>query len=95
MGAKRFETALADVSKVFTSPAEILQAADLTEQQKIALLRQWDTDLRLKMVASEENMPGTDSDRTAELLQSVAESLARLGVQKKEEERAPNKSGGA
>jgi hypothetical protein len=95
MSEKLFEKALADVSKVFRSPLEIVEAADLTEQQKIALLKQWDTDLRLKMVASEENMAGTGSDRTAELLQSVQQSLTRLGVKKKEEEGAPNKTGGA
>jgi hypothetical protein len=95
MSQKRFEKALADVSRVFQSPAEIVEAADLTAQQKVALLKQWDTDLRLKMVASEENMAETGSDQTAELLQSVEESLTRLGVEKKEGDRAPNKTGGA
>ena len=95
MSAKRFEKALADVSSVFRDPRAIVEAADLTEKQKIALLTQWDMDLRLKMVATEENMAGSGSDRTAELLQLVAQALGRLGVKKKEEERAPNKSGGA
>jgi len=95
MSAKRFEQALADVSRVFSDPQEIVEAADLSEQQKIALLSQWDTDLRLNMVATEENMAGSGSDRTAELLQLVEQALGRLGVTKKEEKRAPNKSGGA
>jgi hypothetical protein len=95
MSAKRFEKALADVSRVFRDPQEIVEAADLSRQQKIALLSQWDTDLRLNMVATEENMAGAGSDRTAELLQLVEQALGRLGVKKKEEEGAPNKSGGA
>jgi len=95
MSAKRFEKALADVSGVFRNPQEILDAKDLSEQQKVALLTQWDMDLRLKMVATEENMAGPGSDRTAELLQLVGQALGQLGAKKKEEERAPNKSGGA
>ncbi len=96
MSEKRFEKALAaDVSKIFREPADILRAGDLTNEQKIALLRQWDADLRLQMVASEENMTGTAPGRTAELLQAVRQALARLGVEGKEEAQAPNKSGGA
>src|SRR5579885_678065 len=96
MSEERFEKALAaDVSKIFREPADILRAGDLTNEQKIALLRQWDADLRLQRVASEENMTGTAPGRTAELLQAVRQALARLGVEGKEEAQAPNKSGGA
>ena len=52
MPQTRFDEALTDVSKIFRRPEDILQAADLSEAQKITLLRQWDTDLRLLMVAS-------------------------------------------
>jgi hypothetical protein len=91
----RFDEALTDVSKVFKRPEDILGAADLSEAQKIALLKQWDTDLRLLMVASEENMTGTAAHgRTAELLQSVHKAMTRLGHGLTEENRSPSKAGG-
>ena len=81
MPQTRFDEALTDVSKVFGRPEDILSAADLTEAQKVALLKQWDTDLRLLMVASEENMTGAAAAgrTTAELLQSVHKVMTRLG----------------
>src|SRR6266481_2982213 len=96
MPQTRFDEALTDVSKVFGRPEDILSAADLTEAQKVALLKQWDTDLRLLMVASEENMTGTAAPgrTTAELLQSVHKVMNRLGHGPMEEKSSPNKTGG-
>src|SRR5262249_29420521 len=74
---------------------DILQAADLSEAQKIALLRQWDTDLRLLMVASEENMTASAAPgRTGELLQSVHKAMMRLGCEPDLDKQAPDKTGG-
>ena len=95
MAKGRFEQALGDVSKVFPNPRAVAEATDLTTPQKIDLLKQWETDLRLLMVASEENMPGTAPGRTAELLSTVLKSLSKLGVSGEESRQAPNKSGGA
>ena len=96
MPQTRFDKALTDVSKVFGRPEDILSATDLTEAQKVALLKQWDTDLRLLMVASEENMTGTAAPgrTTAELLQSVHKVMTRLGHGPTEENRSPSKAGG-
>ena len=96
MPQTRFDEALTDVSKVFGRPEDILSVADLTEAQKVALLKQWDTDLRLLMVASEENMTGTAAPgrTTAELLQSVHKVMTRLGHPPAEENRSPSKAGG-
>jgi hypothetical protein len=76
----RFQEALRDVSQVFDDPHSILAADDLTREQKIALLEQWETDLRLLLVATEENMPGTGSGRSAELLTRVRKAMQSLGV---------------
>lgn len=95
MTTSRFDRALGDVSKVFASPQAIREAADLTSQQKIALLKQWETDLRLLLVASEENMIGNTPGRTAEQLRAVLKTLLRLGVSDSEAQQAPNKSGGS
>ncbi len=95
MTESRFERALGDVSKIFESPKAIAEATDLTGQQKISLLKQWETDLRLLLVASEENMMGDTPGRTAELLRAVLKALLLLGVPESEARQAPNKSGGA
>ena len=94
MTGSRFKQALADVSKTFRTPQAILEAADLSRQQKIDLLKQWETDLRLLMVASEENMTGNVPGRTAELLRQVLQSLDVLGARPGEEQKAPTKAGG-
>ena len=88
----RFEQARQDVSRIFASPVELCDAPDLSTDEKVYLLKQWETDLRLLLVASEENMPGTHPGRTAELLQIVLQKLEDLGVPK--EESAANKAGG-
>jgi len=92
MAGSRFEQAKQDVGRVFTSPVELYNARDLSKEEKVYLLKQWETDLRLLLVASEENMPGTQPGRTAELLQSVLQKQEDLGVPK--EDTAANKAGG-
>ena len=94
MAKTRFHQALGDVSSVFSTPQAILQAPDLTRQQKVERLKQWETDLRLLMVASEENMTGDAPGRTAELLRQVLDCLDELGVLEGQTGAAPNKSGG-
>jgi len=94
MAKSRFKEALGDVSRVFKTPRAVLEAADLDRQQKVELLRQWDTDLRLLMVASEENMTGNAPGRTAELLREVLRCLSALGAGEDQAQSAPTKSGG-
>lgn len=93
MTSSRFERAQQDVSKIFATPAELCAASDLSSEQKVILLKQWGTDLRLLMVASDENMTGTSPGRTAELLQQVQLKLDEFGAPK-DETAAANKAGG-
>ena len=95
MARSRFEQALGNVSKVFKDPQLIVDAEDLTRQQKIDQFKQWETVLRLLMVASEENMASDTPGRTAELLSGILKSLLRMGASDDEARQAPNKSGGA
>ena len=54
-----FDKALQDPGLTFKRPTEILQSKDLSREQKIKLLRQWEYDVREIQVAEEENMgPG-------------------------------------
>ena len=98
MNNARFEDALHDVAKVFADPKEILGTEDLTHQQKVKLLRQWEFDLRENLVASEENMTAENmpEGQSAELLRGVRKALISIGaVDHKDESAAPTKSGGA
>lgn len=58
-------------------PSEIASSAELTVSQKVAMLRDWDTQLRLMMVADEENMLGPVPRVT---LGEVDAALAKLGL---------------
>lgn len=95
MRANHFSKVVLDgVSRQFERPGDIVASADLSAEQKVRLLREWEFDLRELQVASEENM--TDdaaSGMTAELLQECRRGLARLGA--KDDRRAPTKQGGA
>jgi hypothetical protein len=61
------------------TPAELLLREDLGRDEKIALLRQWELDLREAMVAEEENM-GSDEAGTVSL-DEVLEALRSLGAE--------------
>jgi hypothetical protein len=98
MNNARFEDALADVGKCFTSPTEIEGSENLSHQQKVKLLRQWEFDLRENLVASEENMTAETLPEgySAELLRGVRKALIDIGaVDHKDESAAPMKQGGA
>lgn len=85
---QRFERALGKIKTEFDSPAAIANATDLKHDEKIKLLKEWDYDLRLMMVASEENMPAetTRADtKVADELQEVSKCLSQLGANEKTE----------
>ncbi len=81
--------------KSFRRPAEVLEADDIGKAEKIRLLRQWETDLRALLVASEESMSGDGQDWAAERLRQVRGALDALGVEAEEATGVPNKTGGA
>ena len=70
-----YEAALKDPGEFFTAPAEVVKAAGLTREQRIEVLKRWDADARLLMVASEENMAGGEPQQ----LQEVQEAMRSLG----------------
>lgn len=72
----------------YASPAEIADAADLTRERKLALLRAWEEDARALEVAADENMPGRESK-----LSRIRRALLRLGDAEPAGER-PTKHGG-
>lgn len=88
-----FAEAMADVGRHFERPEAVLLSRDFDRAQKVALLRQWDTDLRLLMVAAEENMPPEGTDRTGDQMRLVHAALETLGAGPAEDG-PPTKTGG-
>jgi hypothetical protein len=62
-----------------TSPKKLLDRDDLTRDQKVEVLRQWELDLREGMVAEEENMPA--SEPMTVTLDEVLDALRSLGAE--------------
>jgi hypothetical protein len=98
MDKQDFEKALLDVSKVFDSPEDICHHADLTREEKLKLLQQWEYDLQLLLVAAEENMPSqgksSEPGKTAELVQRIHKIVAQMGAEADPEKSGPAKAGG-
>ena len=94
MDQPTFEELAADVSKHFASPDALLARDDLSREQKLALLRQWEYDLHLLQVATEENMTGdTPPGNNAEKIREVRSAAEKLGAKVDSEGCAPAKAG--
>lgn len=61
MNGDRYKKALADPSDVFETPEAVLDADDLSREQKIEILRRWEYNVSEEDVALEEGMPGDES----------------------------------
>jgi hypothetical protein len=98
MDKQDFEKALLDVSKVFDSPEAVCNHEDLTREQKLKLLRQWEYDLELLLVAADENMPSQDkrseSGNTGELVRRIHNIVEQMGAGADPEKGGPAKAGG-
>ena len=60
------------------TPQQLLARDDLTREQKIGILRQWEQDLRELMVAEEENMSAAEPMNVS--LDEVLVALESLGA---------------
>jgi hypothetical protein len=82
MDQQSFEKLVVDVSTHFSTPEALLGAEDLTREQKLALLRQWEYDLHLMQVATEENMTGdAPPGNNAERIRQVHAAAEKLGAE--------------
>jgi len=81
--------ALINPSSVFKTPAEVVACADLSTEEKAAILKQWELDARLLQVATEEGMG--DGERS--LLTDVKKAQDKLDVDPLKERGAPSKVG--
>ena len=84
------QRALSDPGSVFRTPQEVLAKGDLSQSQKIEILRRWEYDARELQVAEEENMLGGEPD----LLDDVLRALHELGAGIDTDHSPPTKHGG-
>ena len=76
IGGKSERTKVGSVK--VTSPSELIARDDLSSGEKVAILHQWEFDLREQMVAEEENMP--PSGGSSVTLDEVLSALRSLGA---------------
>ena len=69
------EQALRDPASSFAGPEDVVAHPDLSQEQKIEILRLWEYDATEAAVATEEGMPGGNNG----LLQRILTALAALG----------------
>jgi len=67
-----------DIGLGSVTPQQLLARDELTSEQKIGILRQWEQDLRELMVAEEENMPAAEPMNVS--LDEVLVALETLGA---------------
>ncbi len=60
-----FEKAKLNPAAVFKTPREIVSSQELSREQKIEILRQWEQDARLMEVAEEESMYWPDTEHSS------------------------------
>ena len=77
MSMIRKDKLMTDPEDVFKTPRDVLENDELSDEQKIVVLEQWQDEIRQRMVAEEEAMPGEDPD-DAELRQEIHEALPTL-----------------
>jgi len=62
-----------DPSTLFNTPRDLLEAPDLSAQQKAVILDQWKNDVLQRMVAEDENMDGDPGN--AQRLRQITNAL--------------------
>ncbi len=77
MSMIRKDKLMTDPEDVFQKPRDVLENEELSDDQKVVVLVQWQDEIQQRMVAEEEAMPGEDPD-DAELLQEIHEALTTL-----------------
>ena len=76
MTVYRKQDLMQDPSSLFNTPRDLLEAPDLSAQQKTVILEQWKNDVLQRMVAEEENMDGDPGN--AERLRQISNALEAI-----------------
>ena len=87
------EQALLNPAVVFKKPGDVVDSTDLPREQKIAILRRWEYDVRELQVADEEGMTAPKPQIVT--LDLIIDALRTLGAPPDVEHSAPTKQGGS
>lgn len=72
------EDMLLDPTAVFDSPSDVLEAKELSTEEKIKVLQRWENDAKLLQIAEGEGMRAS-RNTTGETLQAILDALKHLG----------------
>ena len=86
------DKALLDPAAVFKTPQQVIEANDLSRQQKIEALRRWEYDVSEIQVLDDER---TAKESHTVTLDAVLNALRSLGAPIDVEHTAPTKQGGS
>jgi len=90
MSVELYKQALVDPSDVFETPEAVLEASNLTKDQKIEILRRWEYNVAEEDVALEEGMPGDETGILRRILIALGKLTGPIDV----EHTSPNKEHG-
>ena len=82
--AKDYDKALLTPEKIFNLPMEVVDTESLTTEQKLKVLKQWETDAHGLEVAAEESMTGGERSRLGEVRRAIHELCKREGIDEKD-----------
>jgi hypothetical protein len=75
--AKDYDQALLNPAAIFKRPKDVLDTESLTTDQKLEVLKSWETDALQLSVATEENMGGGEPSRIEDVRHAI-DVLTRL-----------------
>src|SRR5262245_48013075 len=79
LSASDLDKAKLDPGSVFRTPEDVVEAPELSLEDKKAILVRWEADAEALLRATEEGMPPSDNRRSpAELLRAVHEAIQSL-----------------
>jgi hypothetical protein len=78
---KTVEKAIADPLRVFDTPMEVVEASELSREEKIKILENWELDARRLIESAGENMID-EKGRERDQLPEIQKALRKLGARR-------------
>jgi len=88
--ADRLSRTLLDPAAEYKAPNDVLIDPDLSESEKIEILRRWEYDASETSVAEEEGMPPGEGPTLTEVLQALHQLVPKIDTERS----PPTKQGG-
>jgi hypothetical protein len=78
---KTVDKAIADPLRVFDTPTEVVEASNLSREEKIKILENWELDARRLIESAGENMID-EKGRERDQLPEIQKALRKLGAKR-------------